>query len=525
MAFKTQRFVNYYPQWSKGRVDASSVLYRLYDALAEYFDYGTGSLVSYRLSKDIDGLFYDTPDIYSLKLLPEDYIQLITTTGGMEYLYPTTVDVTVNGNTNSFWKTESLEELLYGDVASFVVNGVVPVVETVWDSNTPDTYHTMAISQRLSIHVSGSTKYLRYNTLDESSYRGRHFVHVEGLDEHKTPIKEEVPIHTDGIYQTQYRFNTVEKVWSEGFDGAVLIEGDSSHRLSKLDKHHVGVLPELEGPLAISIEKDALNNRAFIQFRAVSIPNAWSRNSDYEDEPFWEAILQDESIPEAHLDVYPDSFLIDPTGELIYLASIAEQKLYVFNLQINGFTPYLESPTGDGAIQVVPIKRWVRLGETERLWTYHRAPRYPIVNVVIKRTSPSGVIHYLATDKTWNGTVQLILGAGYGYLPEESWTDIQFTTLYDEIGEWEYSCRVTTLYGESVAVTKVMVPRLSTYSVYDYSGDGVSVMSELHLLSYDKEQVAINGTILKPSSYRYYADIQNQTLYFRDPFDSVDIIY
>ena len=132
-------------------------------------------------------------------------------------------------------------------------------------------------------------------------------------------------------------------------------------------------------------------------------------------------------------------------------------KIHIHEIDLTSFSQWSLARTADTTIDVLPLKHRSYLGETMSLWTWHRELKSPVVGVKIKRETPAefalaadGAFHgkYLQADLTWGAAEHTFSGTPFGGLPEDTWSDIKFSTDFNEVGQWNFYCEATLFENE-----------------------------------------------------------------------------
>lgn len=525
MSHTTQRIANRFPLWTKVRSDPSSMGQRFFSAVAPLFDHMGITAVKVRDEFRLLRPHLGVGQLWYIDLEEDEYFSFALTSSGLRVpTYHTSVVGTASATPYTLDRDEYLEDLLYGAPTRLSLYETTAVTTyTVWESTAPTTYNTITVPERLTVKVEGSTLYKIRKANRNREASNNWFVQVTGDDINGNEVTETIRVLDDGVYQTQHIFSSVEEVTYDGFDGDVtVLAGQKGVDIT--DWFRVAVTQELEGELLLNLSTAVVSatTRTFLTQYTNILKNGWEYRTsegttpDGNTETVCEQVLRDSS----GVDFTGVDLAISPENAYLYVVDSAGY-LHVFDHTLPSFTPP-DDETMTSYISLLPLRPFAKFGEEEYLWTWFRQPKANVVSVQIKRVAPDGTIRYLQADKTWGAGTYSFTGAS-SVLPEGSWNDLRMATTYDQLGQWDYYCTVTTSLGDTtISHTAVQCGTLTALVSID-----TGVVSPTGLwFSHDGKVCVSNATQLKKfSEHRdtYYADPENQKLYLREEYDTVEV--
>lgn len=526
--FYTQRLTNKFPRWTKVRRDPSSMGHRLFSVFADYLAYNNEFNLNSQDAMSLLRPYLGLGNIYSITLEEADYFTYARSVSGVRTVtYPTTVQGFVSATPYTLTRFDSITDLLVAPLDRLTNNGTQSFSSySVWSSSAPHTYTAIPEPERLCIKVADSTVYNERKLNKDVNYYGRTGVKITGTDQNDIVIEELVRIPDDGLYWTRNIFKSVTEVRHEGFDGTVEIAWSDATISYLYDMFNIGITEEFEGRLKLELSTEVINavTQTILTYKAVRFDRGTQyRNGlsdlipDAEETLLQQVLLDDQGNPYTAVD-----FCFNPrTNNLLVLSSTGI--LHTYEHGPTGFTAADFSDTSTGSdIQLDPLNHYVKLGDTEKLFTFFARIRKLVGGVVIKRTSPSSVVRYLNASMAWQASSYTHTNAFDNKLPEEAWRNLAFETEYDELGVWKYE--VTSTFDDETYVfeTAVMVDGINALSSID---TGIGSPSSLYVDR--KNQICVQAsTVITKFSENingYIADPSNQRILVRDSFDSITV--
>lgn len=524
--FYLQRLANRFPGWTKIRRDPSSMGQRLMSVFADYFEYSNS--LNFRMQDDLNLLkmHMGASSLYGITLDEADYMTITRSTSGAPIVtYPTTVQGTA-GTPHTLTRYTNLPELL-SDAPDRVTSTGTQTFSSysVWSSASPFAYTAIPEPERLTVAVTGSTRYNKKTAIRDVSYNGDTGVFIKGTDQNDIEFIEHVKVLDDGLYTTRNIFKSVTEVTFEGFDGNVEIKWADANYLYFVDPYHIAVMPSFEGRLKVEVANETISatNYAVASYKILRL----SRGEEYltgtatgydnEELISEQILLDDQGNPYTAVDIS----LNHRNGYLVVLDSTG--KIHTYNHGPTLFEAADTTSTSTGSdMELEAISSYVKLGQTESLFTFFRRIRKPVKSVVIKRTTPGNVVRYLQSDKTWDVSPFEHLNAYDNTTPEKAWRNIKASTTYDELGVWKYE--VTTIFdtGTQVYHTSVMVDSLNALTTVD---TGVATPASMYFDRKGQVCVQASTTITKFAENvdGYIADVNNQRLLLKEEYTSISV--
>jgi hypothetical protein len=467
--------------------------------------------------------------VYTSVLSEEDAVRYTVGLGGTKiYTYPTTVSGEhPTLGTIALERVDTFEEVMWGVPDRFEAGAVSSYTNNlVWSSTAPVTYTAIDVPERLTIVISGSTKYDKKTQRKDRFHSGEYLVRIVGVDKGYREVTEVVRIRDDGIYNTRNIFIEVTRVDYEGFDGQVDIYIAPIALSYEGDPYHVAVGDEVEGPLKLSVSGVASTELKYFTDRLKSGREYRTGTEEAPVDNEVEVITQvlRDSVG---ADYVPVDLTINPDTARLYVLDDTG-KVHIYNHGIKPFAPpTLNSEiTKEARITVQTLCPYVPLGSSHPNWAFHRVPQDRIKDVSIKRVDPAGTTEYLQSDKvTWAAGVHRFPGNQNQVLPEDTWTTFKFDTTYNQTGQWEYYTSAKTVSGkEYVAYTAVMVDAMNAESTIDSS-----VASPTGIFYAENGELVVTTA----TDFNYFTEhkdavfIEPQTsqMVLRENYDSVTVSY
>jgi hypothetical protein len=135
-------------------------------------------------------------------------------------------------------------------------------------------------------------------------------------------------------------------------------------------------------------------------------------------------------------------------------------------------------------------------------------------------------VEYLQADKTtWTGVSYSFPGniIGARPLPEDTWRDIKFDSLFDEYGQWEFYVTTRTSAGTHVYDTSVLVDKLVALSTLETTIEDPTGI----FFSQDGRLVVDDGTAfhhVAMYAHKYMTNGRTQELFLREEYSSVGVV-
>jgi hypothetical protein len=526
--FYTQRLTNRFPRWTKVRRDPSSMGHRLLSVFADYLAYNNEFNLNSQDASNLLRRDLGLPNIYSISLEEADFFTITRSVSGVKVInYPTTVQGTVSATPYTLTRYDSITDLMVAAPDRFTSKGTQTFSSySVWSSSAPYTYTAIPEPERLIVKVSGSTEYIQRKLNKNVNYYGRTGVLIKGTDQNDIEFIEHVAIPDDGLYMTRNIFKTVTEVTHEGFDGSVDITWADAGISYLYDMYNIGITQEFEGRLKLELSTEVIDatTQSILTYKAVRYDRGTQyRNGsanlipDFEEVLVEQVLLDDQGNPYTAVD-----FCLNPrTNHLLVLSSTGIVHVYEHGPTLFTAADFTDTSTGSD-IQLDPLNHYVKLGQTEKLFTFFARIRKLVGGVVIKRTNPSGVERYLNGSMAWQVSSFSHENTFDNKLPEEAWRNLQFETEYDELGVWKYE--VTSIFDDETHVfeTAVMVDSMNALSSID---TGLGASSTLYIDRKGQICVQASTTITKfeENINGYIADPSNQRILVRDSYDSITV--
>ncbi len=536
----TQRLVNRFPTWTKTRIDPSSLGYRFFSTFGDYFDFAYAEnkkiLDDTKLLKHGLGVGY----LYQVPLVEEDYFVYTTATGGTTVWEYPTITGTVGVDTYTLTRVDGIEDITYPAPTRLSL-------EVIYNQNNLMLYsddgegtvvsNAIEKPEKLIVSLTNSTNFFQRTRQRNVRVSGQHIVIIKGKDINGSSFVEHVQVPDVGYFWTKNIVKEITEVIREGFDGTITISMPGAQDFI-VNPWRTCVTQETEGQMKLSLSSQVsgLDTHTKVYYYTDLV----KQGADYRDGSpeistneveAWEQYLLDS----AGEPVTPVDIAISPNNLYAYLLG-SDSRVHVYDLKPNSFTaPVSEDDrfmaTKTSYIDLLPLRPWALIDEEMRLFTRYTRMRFPVRNVIIRRVSPAGVEEFLQADKTWSASEYGFLGKGVTEgLPEDSWVDFSFTSLFDEFGQWEFWTEVTTDFDVTVSYTGVLVDALEATAsittglllpvgIYFAHDDKLIVISDTDAGT--GEEYTLNG--YAEHADLYLADERGNHVYLREQYDSVEV--
>lgn len=529
MSYSSQKFVNYFPSWSKSRKDPSSQSYRLLSVFEEAAaDQGAEAVKTSSMFKLMseECSFGEMTEIF---LQDEDRIKTAMQGTSKSYIYPKVKGIS-NTNEIMLERALNISEFLYSAPTRVEEKDTVSVIDwLIWSDSSPDIYSQIDTGERLLIEVKNSSIYYRKDSLLEEDRKAGYlaFVCILGKDQDYKDVIETVPVQDDGCILTRNIFKEVTSVTKDGFDGEVNVYLTSSKE-GLLDetflksKHYSGVTTNSSGPLRYYLSSDS----GFTYLLPVINKKFLGRNS----------LRPENEIVEEDLELLCNHLLLDKELNPVSVKSITVSPLdlHLYALEESGrvlvykpgFTPFKKQdslPSEDTYMDIQLDTHRVEYNEVAKIWTWFRIPTVRVAEVTIKRVSPSGIVEYLQSSLLWGPTLYKFPGKdATNKQPQESWSDFSFEVNFNEIGQWDFYCTASLPAlkdKEFTSVTSVMVEHLIPVREH--------VAEAGEEIFFDKENLLCikqGNSYKRFQEYRdlYIADPTSQRIILKEIYDEVE---
>ena len=529
MPSSTQRIANQYPDWSKLRSDPSSVGQRFFSTFSEYFDFLIAERIKIRQEFYLlkHGLGFG--EVYVVDLEGDDEFSFsATSTNTAMPVYHSEVSASIDEATSVVLsRDETIEDLLYGFPTRTTLEETILIPNlTIWESTTPLIFNELAFPERLTVVVSDSTEYLIQRTTKNTLVSNRSFVQIAGVDLNGIPVKETIQIPDDGAYLTRHIYSDVSSVEFEGFDGTVSLLLTNTEIPFKVDPFMFLATQDIEGPSWLQLVNETVYTLdcSFLLYRTpiLKLGSEYRNGTDVVDniEILSETLLLDSlNAPYQAVDI-----AVSPNNTLLYVIDSLGW-LRVYRHGITSFTPPTQAATVSSSISLLPLVSYAKYGQSIPIWTWFRQPRGNIITVMISRIKPDSTVEYLQADKTWSATSYSFSGINNPVIPEESWQDIKFFNEYDQVGQWEFYCTVTTSLNSETTVSQTSVMCDSLVPLVELE-TGVVSPTGLYFNHESKLVIttALDANIFIEHRDTYLADIENQAIVLREQYLDVTVV-
>lgn len=509
MSFLTQRLANRFPLWTKIRKDTSSFGQRLLRTFAEGIEEQriTQQMMEYesynRLARSfLWTILLDTE--WPRESMTNNFSKFSTATVTGDSLPLTEVTSLVDLVNAPPQRLSLLQERDSGD-------------PLIWTSTDPTTINLPLTYEHVYVVVEDSTYYSNKTIRTDRATSGLHTVHITGVDEDWNQISEVITITDDGTYCSRYPYLRITEISYEGFDGTISLFCGQPNLSPLKDKYRTLVFTDIEGSLEYTIE----SNKLVLQTSRLK-QGAEYRNPDVNLIDNKEVLLKAQLLTDTDTVVAIQSIAISPQNLLLYVYSVTGW-IYVYEPDLPEFLPLSIEDTLTTYIELHPLQPYVALNDTEYIWTRFVRPRYQISSVEIKRVAPDNTVSYLQADHTWTSSQTSIPGTG-SLTIKDSWQDFKFSTEYDQRGQWNYICTVTTRHDTTIYTTAIYVPYLEPLAAINtgiidaeriyFNHVGNLVIDDLATLYTYKENLDC-----------FLADPQEQLIYLSDEYTSVEVTF
>lgn len=505
MSFRAQKLLNNFPSWSKARRDRSSVASRVFDSFSTYFDFAHAELVklkdyNYVLKEGLGHPFVNVVHIDPLAFT-------VSKSGKVIWEYPT-----VTADAIELTRVEYLEDLFWS------VPTRISELETIAIASFDASSGVIDKPDKLLVRVSGSDTFEKYHPITNPLCPNRHQLIISGKDINGIAWIEHLKIPDDDIYRTENIWSEIDSVEEEGFDGDIELWIHSALGTVK-DRYRLGVTDRVEGDLKLNYSYSDYSYLTFytdiiksgVNYRTGTVP-------DVNTDEIWESNLTDlDGLTFEIVDL-----AINPNS-LRYYAVDTDGVIHVYEPNIAVFSPNSLPYTKESVIEIQPLKPSAIFNEEMRLFTWFEKPLYPINSVQIRRVSPSNIVNYLQSDKTWG------VGAySFPYskdpetaLPEETWQDITFNSVFDEFGQWEFYCDARCNGTTYTSFSAVLCEELRSVADFETGLEATGIYFD------HADRLCIctaNSIVIYQEFGDYYlASEKESLLYLREDYDSVDV--
>jgi len=538
MALLTQRLANAFPLWTRIRKDPSSFGQRLFVPFAEIFDKLSEENILLSEYYKVYAKMMGLGSINIADLIEEDWIVKDTSDESetiSEYNYPL-VHGHIDGISHEVTLAQDQADFFFGvaDRITHIEDKEV-ISWLLWDSRSPDNYGEIYYKdpQVLNVKISNSTLYKVFKK--HKGFNGEHSIYIEGEGPNFRKQHEMIPVMDDRCYQTKQLYTKLTKVVAHGFDGKVEVTLMNKHSSEKINKFIAGVSKDVEGPLYLKLVQRDKDGKSinYLQMYTVHYKNGMQyRNPDTE----WGVednieILCEQLLLKSNGSWYnPIDFCISPVDGRLYTLDVYGY-INVHDISLSEFTAPEEQQTYTTNIDLEPLLNRVRYGEEMPVWTWFRTINENILSVSIKRVSPSGDTSYLQNDGSWATSNYSFEHQPNTKNPENSWQDIKFSTLFNEIGEWNFYTTTTLRYSNKTTMTHLGVYCEYNQALTSYnSGLRFDSTKDWDSIFFDRENNICIGDNLNYYTYKlcndkYIAILAEQKLVFREDYDTVSVAY
>jgi hypothetical protein len=434
----TQRIANKFPLETKLRGEPGSVGQILVRPLGDLFDLETKNLI---LEKDKRNPFSNFVEKGLLWIEPVEGLTVTRQANGT--LLGEDVD-SIEGDGHTIEQVRFVEDLFYRPVTRIQESSSKTINNLIWDSVDLFNPTQEWIPNKLTIKISGSSKYDLYDRSSNRLNPLKAKIRLTGYDKAGFPISDSITIPDDGYAETVNVYWRLEKVEWEGFDGDIEISCIGFNKTEVRNPYKLGALSEKEGPLFLRNNEGVLEAYLKLYLRGEAY-----RNVDITDNKLvlGNFLLRDTDGTPAEI----TDFTLDPTdGRLIVLSG---DKLLYYDFELPEFTVRTNASRTTSVV-AIPTQYYVMEGTTDRVLTFFRQASERVLGVKIKRVSPTGVETYLQSDLTWGAEYEF---PGRDDAPKKSWKDLRFESTYDESGQWDYVLTIRLGNGTTeTTVTSVM---------------------------------------------------------------------
>lgn len=529
--FRTQQIANSFPLWTKARRDPSSVAQRFFGTFSEMLEEQT--ITSVNVSQDFRLLkkYLGVGRIWAFGLSDEDlYPKTSTSPGVSKYSYPTVVGTDSNVDYTCSRVAEVVEFLHAPPDRLLEVTDFSYSTFQVWNSNSPHVTTDPPKPERLCIVVENSTFYSRSNATQDREYTGRHVVQVAGTDENDRKCREYIRILDDGVFYTRNIFKTVTEIVLEGFDGDTIVSWFAQQNAFETDPYRSAVFDDFEGQLRLSLSTQVVDSitYSYVEYSSERLKLGEEYRRPSIVAPDNTEILAEVVLLDSSGDPYTaiDLAINHETSKLYVLD--AQGRLHVYDHELSTFD-YVESAdveTPRTHLELVPLRHRVKFGDAEFVYTDFVRNRNGIVKIQIKRLAPDATIEYLQTDKTtWGTTAAWIVAPNPdAQRAENTWNDFRFSTEYDQVGQWEYSCTTVTSRDTTTSTTAVLASRLVAQRTIDttvLNPIGMSFSKEGYVAVADATKVYLFEEVADV----WLADVRLGQVLLRSQYSQVEVSY
>jgi hypothetical protein len=394
---------------------------------------------------------------------------------------------------------------------------------TVWTSAAPTAFNQIDKPERLVVSVSNSDVYNK--TELDYSFGGHHCVILTGEDMNHQEIREHITITDDGDYWTLNPFSSLSEVDWDGFDGDIVIKLGASNPSVIEDPYRLAVGIDIEGPLLLRVANGGggaeLQSTTKLLLRGTEYRRTETAALIPENEDY---ICTQSLLDSSGVTYVVEDYAINPYDGRLYTLD-RHGYIHIYDLGLTPFSPPGTEPDSETYVELISLLSRVALNTEVPVWTWFRVLRGAgVASAVVRRVSPSGVVRYLQADLTWGVSSYTFYGEPTD-IPEKSWQDIKFSVVTSELGQWDLYVTVVIsgVEGTHTAHTAIMCESLMALASYDTGlmADGIYFAQDGRLVVVS----VLDYTILDARYDIYYADVDRQRMFFRDPFTSVGVSY
>lgn len=519
--FSAQRILNTFPAWTKVRKDPSSFGHKLVRSLTDFSDFFLANILKLQNDFTLSNLGIGGGTLYSIKLSKNDYVKVDKTiSNNLKYIYPTSVqgsDNEISGlNLTQCFYFENF--LFYYPTRVKLSDTIAYTDSIVWDSDDPATINDLSYFDFLYIDVSGSNVYNKRTANQDRLFNDVALIVLEGLDINYNAITETIVIRDDGPYITKNIWSQITKTpKAYGFDGRIIIGCKQPELSYVVDPYQIAVQTDTEGPLHLFL------NEIFLCYKVQEFkfgssyrrPNTEIIDNDY-------IICNQVLLDENEQEINPVDIAINYYDGRLYVLS-DDSHLHIYEHQISPFIePETNPSTAYNYIEIIPVERYAKFEETERLWTYFSQQSKRILKVEIKRVDPNGTVRYLQADKSWGALSYNFEGETRAKTIAETWKDFEFETEYNVLGQWNYWITTTTENDVSVYHTSVMVDSivaLKSINLEIANLEAISFGHDGRLITRDNTNIYAFDLI----SDVYFIEPNYQLLLTRHKYNSIEV--
>ena len=523
-AFNSQRLANQFPTWSRVRKDPASMGQRFLSVFSDVYQEISINQLRMDQSFHIEKPFLGPGELHTLTLAEADYIQKTRTTGGaLTYTYPTTVV----GDGFTAERLDTYEELAWGKPSRLSLAATDTATTTlVWSSAAPTVYTALPQADFLWLTIDGSTEWLKQTYDRHRLYNNTPFVRIRGRDVNEVEVIEVVPVRDDGHYRTRLIFHEVLEVEHQGFDGTLEIRWASANQTQFVDPWRILTFDDFEAPLKMNLEQAVVNSvtESFVIYSGDRFQDgADYRRPDVEDmesnEEHSRVVLKDSAGVETKV----VDGCVSPRNTKLYTID-STGIVHVYDHALPNFVPAIieETSSTDIYVEAQHVNSYATYGDTQNVFFGNTRPRFPVESMTVRRMAPDLTVDYLQADRTW-------AAVAYTFpfntdLGRKVFQTITASTVYDQIGQWEYDVSVQTSEDITNSVSVVVVGSMNAVVSID---SGIANPTGLSFDRQGRLRVHEVGSVhyFDELVDGYIADEVRQQLIFTTDYSSVEVTY